>query len=140
MITQSCWWLNCQIYVETDNTFFLSFFHIFLQSGAVYIEEFIDDLYMLPAFPLAKPAEFQILESDCKINAALVTQLKQKFFETQSIEMAAFVVNNLDKMLTYETASLYSWNGQQGYIPVMRFRTMKTLIGSWPPTRKHKIR
>lgn len=91
---------------------------------------------MLPPFPLAELAGFQILEADCKINPALVTQLKQRFSETPGIEMSAFVVNNLEKMLTYEMASLYSWNGQQGYLPLMRFRTMQTLIGSLPQKRK----
>lgn len=85
---------------------------------------------MLPALPLRKPAEFQIFESDCKINATLVAQLKQTFFEMQANDMETFVAENLEKLLTYETASVYSWNGQQGYIPVMRFRTMKSLIGS----------
>lgn len=85
---------------------------------------------MLPTFPLARPPDFQIFESDCKINPALVAQLKQKFFEIQSVDMETFVVDNLDVMLTQETASLYSWTGHQGYLPVMHFRTMKTLIGS----------
>lgn len=96
-------------------------------------------MYMLPTFPIARPADFQIFESDCKINPILVAALKQKFFETQSLDMEAFVVNNLEKMLTYDTASLYSWNGQQGYLPVMHFRIMKTLIGSLLPPPPNRV-
>lgn len=112
--------------------FYFPFPNFIFHSGvqAEYIEEFVDDVDILPVFPIARPAEFQIFESDCRINSMLITQLKQKFFETPAIEMETFVVNNLEKMLTNETASLFSWNGQQGYLPVMHFRTMKTLIGS----------
>lgn len=87
-----------------------------------------DDEY-LPELPIDKPATFQILESDCKINAALAEQLRFKFFECQNASIEAFITANLSRLLSVSAASVFSWNGNQGTIPVMKFKTMKILIG-----------
>lgn len=91
---------------------------------------FGDDDYLLPEFPLDKPAAFQILESDCKINESMLEQLRFKFFECDHSDANTFITENLNKMLTEKAASVFSWTGNQGNIPVMKFATMKLLIGS----------
>lgn len=59
----------------------------------------------------------------------MAEQLRQKFFELRPKKMERFVEQNLCKMLTDTTASVYSWNGLQGNIPVMNFKIVKILIG-----------
>lgn len=87
---------------------------------------------MLPEFPLSQPAQFQILESDCKINESLVEHLRYKFFECQNTNVDEFINENLSKILTPMAASVFSWSGTQGNIPLIKFKSMKVLIGSWP--------
>lgn len=98
-------------------------------TSAVYMV-YGEDEYLLPEFPIDKPATFQILESDCKINASLAEHLRFKYFECQNASVEAFVTENLSKLLSVSAASVFSWNGNQGTIPVMKFKTMKILIGS----------
>lgn len=84
---------------------------------------------MLPQFPLVKPAEFQILESDCKINKLIAMELKQKFLECQTIDYESFLNENLSDMLTNMTASVYSWTGLQGNIAINKFKVIEILMG-----------
>lgn len=86
---------------------------------------------LLPEFPLAQPAEFQIFESDCKINPSLIEQLRYRFFENENTNADEFITENLNKMLTRTAASVFSWTGTQGNIPLVKFRCMKALIGSF---------
>lgn len=88
-----------------------------------------DDFELLPAFPIDKPANFQILESDCKMNAQMCEQLQEKFFECQNSSIDVFIAENLSKILTDQVAALFSWNGAQGTVPVAKFKVMKVLIG-----------
>lgn len=84
----------------------------------------------LPEFPLKTPAAFQIFESDCKINPTLVEQLQDEFFDCQNSNGEEFIIENLNNMLTRTAASVFSWSGTQGNIPLMKFKSMKVLIGS----------
>lgn len=91
--------------------------------------EYEDDTDRLPEFPLKKPSAFQIFESDCKLNPMLISQLKMKFIELSAASVDEFISRNLANILTDVAASVYSWNGQQGNIAIMKFRTIKVLIG-----------
>lgn len=86
---------------------------------------------LLPAFPLRTPSAFQILESDCKINPALVEQLRSRFFECQNNNAEEYINENLNNMLTTYAASVFSWSGAQGNIPLVKFKSMNVLIGWW---------
>lgn len=94
----------------------------------LYTEE-DDDL--LPAFPLEKPAAFQILESDCKMSEALGEQLRFKYMSCAHSDLDAFIGENLDEMLTAGAAAIFSWTGKQGTISIMKFKTIEILIGLW---------
>lgn len=85
---------------------------------------------LLPEFPLAQPAAFQIFESDCKLNSILIEQLRFKFFECHNTNAEEFINENLNMMLTRTAASVFSWSGTQGNIPLGKFKSMKVLIGS----------
>lgn len=110
--------------------------HTFHVANSVCIFPGTNDEYicyedsLLPEFPLAQPAQFQIFESDCKINESLVEQLRYKFFECQNTNADEFISENLNKMLMRSAASVFSWSGTQGNIPLVKFRSMKVLIGS----------
>lgn len=84
---------------------------------------------LLPEFPLATPAAFQIFESDCKINSNLIEQLRYKFYECNNTNAEEFINENLNRMLTRAAAAVYSWSGTQGNIPLAKFKCMKILIG-----------
>lgn len=84
---------------------------------------------LLPEFPLKTPATFQILESDCKINPLLVEQLRFRFLECQYSNAEEFINDNLNNMLTRAAASVFSWTGTQGNIPLVKFKCMNVLIG-----------
>lgn len=90
-----------------------------------------DEEYELPDLPLEKPADFQILESDCKLYPSLLEQLRNMFFECETSDTNVFITENLNRLLTRNAAIVYSWNGNQGNIPVMKFVTMKVLMGSF---------
>lgn len=96
-----------------------------------YVVVYGDEDYLLPEFPLDKPAAFQILESDCKMNETMMEQLRYKFYECESTNVHVFINENLSKILTEKAASVFSWTGNQGNIPVMKFITMKILMGSF---------
>lgn len=102
------------------------FLFYFLGSNVDYVcfEE-----HLLPVFPLKTPAAFQILESDCKINPALVEQLRFRFLECQINNAEEFINENLNNLLTRMAASVFSWTGTQGNIPLVKFKSMKVLIG-----------
>lgn len=84
---------------------------------------------LLPAFPLTSPAAFQILESDCKLNPALMEQLRERFFECQNNNAEEFINENLNNMLTRTAATVFSWTGLQGTFPLSKFKCMNLLIG-----------
>lgn len=90
-----------------------------------------DGLFLLPEFPLKEPANFQILESDCKINPDMVNQLRRKFhaYGATEVDLTHFLNTSLREMLTDKAASLYSWNGFQGNIAIMKFKIINVLIG-----------
>lgn len=94
-----------------------------------YIIYGTDEDYLLPDFPLDKPAAFQILESDCKMNATLADQLREKYMRCPHDEVDRFVSENLADTLTAEAAAVFSWSGKQGTISVMKFKIIKILIG-----------
>lgn len=110
------------ISITTNQPFFLAAPEDYVVYG--------DEDYLLPDFPLDKPAAFQILESDCKLNESMLEQLRFKFYECENTNANAFIMENLNKILTEKAASVFSWTGNQGNIPVMRFTTMKLLTGS----------
>lgn len=93
-------------------------------------DEYVFEENLLPDFPLSTPAAFQIFESDCKLNYALMDQLSFKFFENPNTNAEEFINENLNMMLTPMAASVYSWSGTQGYHPLAKFKCMKVLIGS----------
>lgn len=93
-------------------------------------DEYIFEENLLPDFPLSTPAAFQIFESDCKLNYALMDQLSFKFFENPNTNAEEFINENLNMMLTPMAASVYSWSGTQGYHPLSKFKCMKVLIGT----------
>lgn len=91
----------------------------------------------MPDFPLSTPALFQIFESDCKIHSTLIEQLRDRFYENQNTNADEFITENLNKMLTRTAASVFSWSGTQGNIPLVKFRCMKALIGSFRISSRH---
>lgn len=98
------------------------------------VEDYVvygDEEYELPEFPLEKPADFQIFESDCKLYPALLEQLRSMFYECETSDINTFITENMNRLLTRKAAIVYSWNGNQGNIPVMKFVTMKVLMGSF---------
>lgn len=84
---------------------------------------------LLPAFPLTTPAQFQILESDCKMNPVMVEQLRFRFLEYHTNNAEDFINENLNNILTKSAAEVYSWTGTQGNVPLMKFLSMDVLIG-----------
>lgn len=90
-----------------------------------------DDEFELPDFPLEKPADFQIFESDCKLYPSLLEQLRSMYYECETSDTIAFITGNLNRLLSRNAAIVYSWNGNQGNIPVRKFVTMKVLMGSF---------
>lgn len=84
---------------------------------------------LLPAFPFNLPAAFQIFESDCKMNTALMDQLRDRYFECQNNNAEEFINENLANMLTRMAASAFSWAGKQGTFPLSKFKSMNLLIG-----------
>lgn len=105
----------------------------------VYIDE---DPFSLPEFPLQEPSGFQILESDCKLNDEIVQKLRRRFrsFADTEIDVQHFLTANLRSMLSDKAASVYSWNGLQGNIPIMDFKIMDVLIGTSSDFNKGKCR
>lgn len=91
-----------------------------------YVEE-----NLLPAFPINSPAAFQILESDCKINPTILEQLRTRFYECQNNNAEEFINENLNNLVTRSAALVFSWTGTQGNIPLVKWKSMKVLIGWW---------
>lgn len=104
-------------------------------SFVVLSEEYVldddEDFQLLPDFPLEEPAQFQIFDSDCKLNSDMVDQLRKKFHFCVGLQsnLTQFLETNLRSMLTDRAASVYSWNGQHGHMPIMNFKTIDVLIG-----------
>lgn len=96
-----------------------------------YADYMEDDMDSLPKFPLQTPADFQILESDSKLDGEIVNQLRRKFQEYGGSEsdLLHFLNANLSGMLTENAALPFSWNGLQGNIAIMNFKTIEVLIG-----------
>lgn len=118
--------------------FFANLSHPFLSAGSVNTEFVLygtDDDDLLPDLPLDKPAAFQILESDCKMNSMLAEQLRYKYMSCAQVDLDAFISENLEETLTVGAAALFSWTGKQGTISIMKFKTIKILIGLFSPVR-----
>lgn len=58
-------------------------------------------------------------------------QLRFRFLECPNSNAEEFVNENLNNMLTRTAASVFSWTGTQGNIPLVKFKCMNLLIGWW---------